>query len=214
MVGKIFPHIVEEGYWGTRRFLKAQRGTSEQAGPPNNLIFFFYHMATYIILGIFVVIFVSLVYLARKATLDQLVFLPDEKTLFTEDHVRVESFFRGGEHIKAIYPHSHIVVTNKRIITSQPLLFRKNKFMIEHIIDYTDPKITLDAGDLLGGFMFKGAYITLPSRLEKIKLVTIKEKTAVEICVPFPNHGPLFRAEPKVIIFTNNPAEYQKHLNL
>ncbi len=171
-------------------------------------------MLNYIILAIFAAIFAALVFLARKATLDQLPLLPDEKTLFTEDNVRVESTFRGGNRIKTIYPRCHIVVTNKRIAITQPIWLRKNKFVLHQVINYTDPSVTLDPSDLMGGFLFKGGYMTLPSNVENMKLTSIDNKTRFEITIPFPNHGPLFNAEPKFTLFTNNKEEYQKHLAL
>ncbi len=171
-------------------------------------------MPTIIALIVFIVILAALSFLRRQAFLDRLRWENGEKTLF-EDSGRFESFFRGNNAIKSIYPHAHIVVTNKRIIFTQKVMFL-NRFQIAHVINYADKGPVLTGQDIMGGGIFKmngNGFMTFYTTPDQIRVIEKSGKSEVEITVPISNAGPLLAA-PRFVIETMKPEEYVKFLGL
>jgi hypothetical protein len=96
---------------------------------------------------------VLIAFFYRNATLDKLVSLPDETTLFEEDGIAVEQ--RGTPRM-TYYGKCRIRITSKRIIIAQKMLLMKNRYMLRFVISFSSDAPAPDLKTILK----KGYYIT------------------------------------------------------
>ncbi len=169
-------------------------------------------MPTIIAIVVFIVILGALSFLRRRAFLDKIRWEEGEKTVF-EDDGKFESFFRGNSNIKSVYPSAHIVVTNKRIIFAQKVMFL-NRYQISYAINYVDNGPVLTGSDVMGGGITKlngNGFMTFYTTPDQIRVIEENGKSKVEITVPISNAGP-FLAPPRFVIDTMKVGEYVKVL--
>ncbi len=161
------------------------------------------------IVGGFILVLLIIAYVMRNARYGKLVFAPGETILFEEEGIKVHELFRGSERIKSYFRNVYVVVTTKRIIFSlKPwLISNKKKYPLHSVVNYVETGPALDIMDMFGGFLFKGGYPTFYTTAERITATIYKNKPVLEITIPFKNHGPLL-AEPKIRLFTTQPAHY------
>jgi hypothetical protein len=161
--------------------------------------------------SIFFVVFIILVVvgnrLVRNSTLEKLEALPEEKTLFEEDGVKVEECLRG-KGIKTIYRNNHIRLTNKRIIVAQKPWFGKQHFL-RQVINYRDvgPEAQVAGGIFLNTPTTKQGFFTFYTTPQQITEEQVGDKTVLKITVPLKNPG-LLQA-PRILLYTNNISAYQ-----
>ena len=167
-------------------------------------------LPTVIALVIFAVLIAVVYFLTRGGTwtLDKLVYLPGEKMIFTDDAERFEAMFRAKQ-IKNTFPNAHIVVTNKRILLTQKMLFSKDQYAIRYVINYADQGPELTQKDLMGGALLKARntkenFLTLYTSTDRMSITD----GSIEITIPFKDHGPLF-SEPIFNIFTTHVDTYR-----
>ncbi len=164
----------------------------------------------WVILFLFCVILLVIAIVRRGAFLDTLVWKDGEKTLFEED-AKFESFIRGTSRNKSVFPNTHVVVTNQRIILAQKILFGK-RYQIAMALAYGGEGDLLSGADLMGGGIRKlngEGFMTFNTTLENVHVKEEGGKSFVEVMIPIVDSGP-FLAAPKFIIYTTRPQEYAK----
>ncbi len=165
---------------------------------------------TIIVIGLFIIAIIVMGFVTRNAFLDKITWLPGEKVVFT-DNATFEGYFRGTKRIYSIFPLGHVVVTNRRILFTQRTLWG-GRYRIDYAVDYVDKGPELTQADMMGEALFKTkgtGFPTFYSTPDRVTYITEKNKPAVQVTVPFPDHGPLM-AEPRLVIYTKKINDYKK----
>lgn len=166
----------------------------------------------YLIVAVFVIVAFLLIRRSiRGAIFERLPIEPDETILLEERDLKVFAKIREASGGKSLTSRTTVVLTNRRILVATGGPEGKHKFFLRMILDYRTPSPAVsDSGysAYYEKFKLENGYATYYIKPSDLSLIDIKGENAVQIHVPFPEHGPMY-LEPEVIIYTKNPEAYR-----
>lgn len=165
-----------------------------------------------VILVAFVAVAVVLVRRTLKpAITDRLPLEEGERVLLDEAGLKVDHRIRS----KGVRTHRvRAVLTDRRILLVTGGPEGEHKFLIQMILDYTTPAFPVPERGYSAykrKFQTANGYPTYCISSENVNLVEEGGRSAVQIDVPFPEHGRLY-LPPKVVINTEQAERYRDAL--
>ncbi len=166
-----------------------------------------------ILIVLFVVVVAAIIrWKMRGAIVERLPFLPEEKILLEETGLKVFHKIREASGGQSLTYRVTAVLTNSRILVATGGPEGKHKFFLKMILDYRSPAPQIsDTGYAAyqSKFQLENGYPTYYFSPSDVTFVEKKGKEAVQINLPFPEHGAFYVA-PEVIIYSKQPEKYRE----